>query len=178
MPVLRYLRGRLALWGGTAFALGMLALAVVVGAWLASLLGARVRLGTDWFRATFALLGFGFLALVLDLVVLYNVLRPPRTLGWRSLEHARVVVGLTAYDDEASIGDAVQEFRAHPRVAEVVVVDNNSKDRTAAVARDAGAVVVAESKQGFGWACRKALAEAASRGDVAVLVEGDGTFDA
>jgi glycosyltransferase involved in cell wall biosynthesis len=179
MPALRFLRGRLALWGVTAFAVGMGMLAVAVLAWtLATLRLAAVPLGGAWFEVTFALLSAGFFLAALDLVVLYNALRPPRTLAWRPLEDARVVVAMTAYDDEASIGDAVREFRAHPRVAEVVVVDNNSKDATARVAGEAGAVVVEEPRQGFGWASRRGFAEAVARGPVAVLVEGDGTFDA
>src|SRR4029453_3796092 len=37
-------------------------------------------------------------------------------------------VGLMSYNDEASIGLAVRDFIAHPMVATVIVVDNNSKD--------------------------------------------------
>jgi hypothetical protein len=41
-----------------------------------------------------------------------------------------VVVALTAYNDESSIADAVADFRAHPLVKKIVVVENNSSDCT------------------------------------------------
>src|SRR5438105_6205749 len=179
MPVLRFLRGRLALWGATAYGIGLVLLALVVGSWLLGRLTHSVSpSAAGLVTPAFWLLALGFLALVLDLFVLYNAMKPPRRLDWKSLDGARVVVGMTAYDDEASIGDAVRDWKAHPKVAAVVVVDNNSRDGTARAAREAGAEVVAEPRQGFGWACRRALEEAAARGDVAVLVEGDATFDA
>ena len=61
-----------------------------------------------------------------------------------------VTVVLTAYNDEASIGFAVEDFRTHPRVRRVIVVDNNSTDRTAAEAEAAGAVVVRELRPATG----------------------------
>jgi hypothetical protein len=61
-----------------------------------------------------------------------------------------VVVALTAYNDEESIGPAVADFSNHPMVKRVIVVDNNSRDKTADFARAAGAVVVREMKPGYG----------------------------
>ena len=62
----------------------------------------------------------------------------------------------------------------------MLVVDNNSSDGTAELAREAGARVVHESRQGYGYACIGALREGAlvPNADVVVLVEGDGTFAA
>ncbi|MCC7137753.1 MAG: glycosyltransferase family 2 protein [Planctomycetes bacterium] len=179
MAVLRFFRGRLALWGGTLALLGLGLLVPAVAGWALDRLGVvPPRWTFSCLEPAFLLLTVGVLTAGFDLFVLHNAMKAPRRLDHRPLDGTRVVVGMTAYDDEASIGDAVRLFRAHPRVAGVVVVDNNCRDRTAAVAREAGAEVVAEPRQGFGWACRRALDEAAARGDVAVLVEGDGTFDA
>ncbi len=179
MPVLRFLRGRLALYGASVFGLGLGMLAVGVGFWLLAKVGVSPPgfLGW-WLEASFWGLALGFLALFVDLVVLYNAMKPPTTLAHRPVDGLKVAVGMTAYDDEASIGDAVRLFRSHPRVSSVVVIDNNSKDATARIAREAGADVVAEPNQGFGHACRRALSEAATRGEIVVLVEGDGTFEA
>jgi len=70
----------------------------------------------------------------------------------------------------------VRKFLRLPEVDEVVVADNNSTDGTATLARLAGARVVPEARQGYGFASRRAL-EAAS-GDVVIITESDGTFRA
>lgn len=88
-----------------------------------------------------------------------------------------VVVVLTAYDDALSIGSAVRDFASQPRVERVVVVDNNCRDETALVAARAGAKVVRETRQGYGYACMRGLREALRiQPDAVVLAEGDGTF--
>jgi hypothetical protein len=91
-----------------------------------------------------------------------------------------LTVVLTAYNDEESIPLAVADFRSHPRVRRVIVIDNNSGDRTAEEARRAGAEVVLETKQGYGHAVFRALSEALRFGDteLTLLCEGDMTFRA
>ena len=90
-----------------------------------------------------------------------------------------IVVALTAYNDEASIGQAVEDFRGHPLVSDVIVVDNNSRDRTSEVARQAGAEVVTELKPGYGQCVYRCFHEALQK-DAALIVlcEGDMTFRA
>jgi len=90
----------------------------------------------------------------------------------------KICVVLTAYDDEEAIGDAIKEFKSQRNVVDVIVVDNNSKDATSIVAIDAGAKVVGESNQGYGFACVRGLREAlcVSNAEVIVLAEGDMTF--
>src|SRR6266849_7980868 len=102
----------------------------------------------------------------------------PHPVRWEVIPNHNIVVAMTAYNDEASIGDAVQEFRTQPDVKQVVVVDNNSTDRTAELASAAGARVVQEPKQGYGYACIRGLREALlfPKVNVVVLVEGDMTF--
>ncbi len=90
----------------------------------------------------------------------------------------QVGVVLTAYDDAASIGAAVEEFRSLPSVAEIVVVDNNSRDDTARIAVAHGATVISESQQGYGYACMAGLRYLLDRSatEVIALCEGDMTF--
>jgi len=86
----------------------------------------------------------------------------------------RVSVVFPAYNEEEGIADAVRDFKAVDAVDEIVVVDNNSRDRTAELAAEAGARVVSEPKQGYGNALQRGMREA--RGDLIVLAEPDGTF--
>lgn len=91
----------------------------------------------------------------------------------------RLVVALTAYNDEASIAEAVADFRAHPLVDEVIVVSNNSGDRTLEYAAAAGATAINEPQQGYGRCVYRCLNEMVARDhEVAVLCEGDCTFRA
>jgi glycosyltransferase involved in cell wall biosynthesis len=91
-----------------------------------------------------------------------------------------MTVVLTAYNDEESIGAAVQDFVDHPLVARVLVIDNNSADGTAARAAAAGATVVTEMQPGYGRAVFRALSEGAGYDDthLVALCEGDMTFRA
>ncbi|HEY7499858.1 MAG TPA: glycosyltransferase family 2 protein [Vicinamibacterales bacterium] len=85
-----------------------------------------------------------------------------------------VSVVFPAYNEEGYIRPAVEEFFLANVVDEVIVVDNNSRDRTADEARMTRARVVHESQQGYGHALRRGLGEA--RGDIIILAEPDGTF--
>lgn len=88
----------------------------------------------------------------------------------------QISVVMPAYNEEEGVGRAVAAYEALPEVDEVVVVDNNSTDATAAEARSAGARVVHEPSQGYGYASRRALLSA--EGDYVIIVEPDGTFRA
>ncbi len=79
-----------------------------------------------------------------------------------------------AYNEEANIARAVKEFKDTGWTNEILVVDNNSHDRTAELAAQAGARVITETTQGYGAALRRGLTEAA--GEWLVLAEPDGTF--
>jgi glycosyltransferase involved in cell wall biosynthesis len=85
-----------------------------------------------------------------------------------------VSVVFPAYNEGGNIRRAVLDFLAPDVVDEVIVVDNNSRDATADEAAAAGARVVRETRQGYGYALRRGLAEAT--GDLIVLAEPDGTF--
>lgn len=86
---------------------------------------------------------------------------------------ARVVAIIPVLDEEEAIGDVVTRVRAH--VPTVIVVDGNSKDRTAARAAAAGAHVIVESRRGYGRAIQAGLAALPSGTDIVVFVDGDGS---
>lgn len=86
----------------------------------------------------------------------------------------RVTIVFPAYNEEPNIRQAVEDFFLAGVVDEVIVVDNNSRDRTAEEAGKTGARVVRETNQGYGHALRRGLKEAT--GDLVILAEPDGTF--
>lgn len=85
-----------------------------------------------------------------------------------------VSVVFPAYNEEQHIRRAVEDFFVPGIVDEIVVVDNNSKDRTRAEAETTRARVVQETAQGYGHALQRGLREAT--GDLIILAEPDGTF--
>jgi len=91
-----------------------------------------------------------------------------------------LTVALTAYNDERSISGAVQDFRVHPLVKRVIVISNNSTDKTMELATQAGAIVFNETRQGYGACVHRALRESLKFDDteLTMLCEGDLTFRA
>ena len=124
------------------------------------------------------------IGLLLALCDLVFVLPLKRKLGRHALPALSpepfCTVALTAYNDEASIHDAVKDFLPHPRVRRVIVVSNNSSDRTMERASHAGAIVFNEMSQGYGACVCRCLTEALQYDDteLVVLCEGDMTFRA
>src|SRR6202046_1501284 len=88
----------------------------------------------------------------------------------------RVAVLVPCFNEEAAVATVVADFRKALPSAEIFVYDNNSSDRTVAVARDAGAKVRSERRQGKGHVVRRMFADLDA--DVYVLVDGDATYDA
>jgi glycosyltransferase involved in cell wall biosynthesis len=82
-------------------------------------------------------------------------------------------------NEAGSIQRCVEQARAalagHGCDGEVVVADNGSDDDSAAIAREAGAVVVHEPRRGYGSAYRAGFA--AARGDYIVMADADLTYD-
>lgn len=85
----------------------------------------------------------------------------------------RVSIVFPAYNEEKYISDAIKDFSLDV-VDEIIVIDNNSTDKTAELAKKAGAKVIKEERQGYGYACQRGLREAS--GDLIILCEPDGTF--
>lgn len=85
-----------------------------------------------------------------------------------------VSVVLPVYNEEENIKSAIEDFLGQPFVDEVVAVDNNSSDRSAAEIKSTRAVYVLETRQGYGAALQRGMREATS--EMIVTVEPDGTF--
>jgi len=87
-------------------------------------------------------------------------------------EIVRVV--LPCLDEEEAIGALVEEILA-VGVDEVIVVDNGSTDRTAEVARAAGARIVSEPRRGYGRACAAGVAALPADTGIVCFLDGDGS---
>lgn len=84
------------------------------------------------------------------------------------------VIIIPALNEEAAIAGVVEGVRY--QVDRVIVVDNGSTDRTADIARAAGAEVIATSPHGYGRACLAGVA-AAGDADLLIFMDGDGADD-
>ena len=87
-----------------------------------------------------------------------------------------IAVLLPCYNEEAAIPQTVAGFRAALPTAVIYVFDNNSTDRTIAVAEAAGAIVRRERIQGKGAVVRRMFADVDA--DIYVMADGDATYDA
>src|SRR4030081_1437157 len=88
----------------------------------------------------------------------------------------RIAVLVPYFNEEAAVATVIADFRKALPSAEIFVYDNNSSDRTVAVAREAGAEVRSERRQGKGHVVRRMFADVDA--DIYVLVDGDATYDA
>jgi glycosyltransferase involved in cell wall biosynthesis len=83
----------------------------------------------------------------------------------------RVSVIIPTHNEAQAIGRVLSELPAD-LVTEVIVVDSNSNDGTAEIARKMGARVVKEPRRGYGRACLTGLAHVTAP-DVVVFLDGD-----
>jgi glycosyltransferase involved in cell wall biosynthesis len=88
----------------------------------------------------------------------------------------KIAILVPCLNEELTIGKTVAAFREALPLATVYVYDNNSTDRTIDVAREAGALVRSEPRQGKGNVVRRMFADIDA--DVFVLVDGDATYEA
>lgn len=176
------------LWGGLFVLLGF---ALYLLGILLSLLRLVLRLGPtvyEWNQEIIWYSGVpttvGILLCAVDLIFMLG--RKRRSQRWvegneaGELQPSPLTVVLTAYNDEDSIAAAVKDFREHTLVKRVIVVSNNSSDRTIKNAEEAGAIVFNEEKPGYGQCVYRCYQEALNFPDASIiaLCEGDRTFRA
>ena len=85
----------------------------------------------------------------------------------------RVVVVMPCYNEEEGLERMLQKRPAF--IDEVIVVDNNSNDKTADIARKYGATLVLEKERGYGAAYRKGLLYQSGY-DIIVMMDGDDSY--
>lgn len=88
----------------------------------------------------------------------------------------KIAVLIPCYNEEKTVAKVVRDFRTVLPEAVVYVYDNNSSDRTAQLAREAGAVVRHEYQQGKGNVIRRMFREVDA--EVYLMTDGDDTYPA
>lgn len=85
----------------------------------------------------------------------------------------KILVIIPAFNEAKSIDKVIREI-PQDIVDEIVVVNNNSSDETSKVARQAGATVLDETRQGYGFACLKGIEYAKKQNpDIIVFLDAD-----
>ncbi len=84
----------------------------------------------------------------------------------------KISVVIPCYNEEKTIEKVIKNIPQD--VFEIIVVDNNSTDKTAEIAKKLGAKVVKEKRQGYGYALQRGFKEA--QGDIVVTLDGDGQY--
>lgn len=88
----------------------------------------------------------------------------------------KIAILIPCYNEVVTIGKVVSDFKRELPEAEVIVYDNNSSDGTDEAARNAGATVYYERRQGKGNVVRSMFRNIDA--DCYVLVDGDDTYPA
>lgn len=82
---------------------------------------------------------------------------------------------IPAFNEQEAVGSVIADIPKE-RVREVIVVNNNSTDKTSLAAKEAGATVLNEKQQGYGFACLKGMAHIAQKSeapDIVVFLDAD-----
>ncbi|WP_420705942.1 glycosyltransferase family 2 protein [Enterococcus sp. BWT-B8] len=88
----------------------------------------------------------------------------------------KVAVLIPCYNEELTIKKVIEDFRKELPDADIYVYDNNSTDNTNKIAREAGAIVRKEPRQGKGHVVRQMFFEIEA--DYYLMVDGDDTYPA
>ena len=87
---------------------------------------------------------------------------------------------IPAYNEELSIGNVVNDFINQQFVSDIIVVDNNSNDKTVEIAKEYNAKVITKNEnKGYSHSLVLGLKEALKTdANIIGVVEADGTFNA
>lgn len=87
-----------------------------------------------------------------------------------------IAIIIPCYNEEITISQVVEEFKAQLPEADIYVFDNNSTDKTVERANAAGAIVMHERRQGKGYVVQSMFRQV--QAEIYVMVDGDGTYPA
>ena len=88
----------------------------------------------------------------------------------------KVAVLIPCYNEELTIGKVIDDFKKELPEANIYVYDNNSKDKTGEIAKEHGAIVIKEYRQGKGNVVRTMFRDIDA--DIYIMIDGDDTYPA
>lgn len=93
----------------------------------------------------------------------------------------KITILIPCYNEEKGISKVIngvpfKQLNYHGFQVEILVIDNNSTDNTVKVAREKGARVISEKKQGKGNALKTGFKNISSDTDYVVMLDGDNTY--
>lgn len=95
----------------------------------------------------------------------------------KALENApKIAILIPCFNEELTIERVIDQFRVELPEARIYVFDNNSTDETVNRARQKGAIILRERRQGKGFVVQSMFREI--NADIYVMVDGDGTYPA
>ena len=87
----------------------------------------------------------------------------------------RLAAIIPCYNEEITVGKVISDLKKYVPTADIYVFDNNSTDKTAAVAEACGAKVIREKRQGKGFVVQSMFHKLDA--DIYLMVDGDDTYD-
>ncbi len=93
----------------------------------------------------------------------------------------KIALIIPCYNEEKGIGKVIsniprKKLRDLGYKIDILVIDNNSADKTAEVARDHGAKVIKETRQGKGYAVATGFSKVPKNADIVVMIDGDNSY--
>ena len=108
-----------------------------------------------------------------------SILRQEATIPFADpggIQELDIAVLIPCYNEELTIASVIADFQAKLPDATIYVFDNNSTDKTAEIAGQAGAVVYRERRQGKGFVVQSMFR--LIQADVYIMIDGDATYPA
>jgi len=91
------------------------------------------------------------------------------------MEKSLIAVVIPCYNEEMTVKSVITDAKRYIKDATIYVYDNNSSDDTIKIAKEAGAIVRSEKRQGKGNVIKRAFRDLDE--DVIMIVDGDSTYD-
>lgn len=103
-----------------------------------------------------------------------NRMGPDLEMESKHPRQSRIAVIIPCYNEEITIGNVIQAFKEIVPEATIYVIDNNCTDNTAEIAREMGAIVLKEIRQGKGFAIANIVYQVTA--EYYIIIDGDDTY--